>query len=55
MVGLADEVPGHILADQLPIQKTREAPVWCLPALIWPSSCVQSICDAEKVSSRHFY
>ena len=51
---LADEVADRSLADQLPMEKTREAPFWCSPALIWLSSGVQSICDAEKVSARHF-
>ena len=46
---LADEVAGHCPADQLPIEKPREAPVWCLASLIWLSSGVHSICDAEKV------
>ena len=44
-------------ADQLPIEKTRETLVCCLPALIWLSSQtsgVQSICVAEKVSACHF-
>ena len=39
--------------DQLPIEKTLEAPVWCLPAAIWLSSGAQLICDAEKASARH--
>ena len=25
---------------KLPIEKTGEVPVWCLPTLIWLSSCV---------------
>ena len=33
--------------DKLPIEKTGEAPVWCLHTLIWLSSRVQYICDAE--------
>ena len=45
---LADEVAGHSPADQLPIEKTCEAPVWCLAALIWLSSGVQSICVPKK-------
>ena len=51
---VADEVAGHSPADQLPIEKTREAPVCCLLALIWLSGGVQTICDAKKVSARHF-
>ena len=39
--------------DKLPIEKTGEAPVWYLHTLIWLSSGVQSICDAEKVYGRH--
>ena len=38
---------------KLPIEKTGEAPVWCLHTLIWLSSSVQSICDAEKMYGRH--
>ena len=39
--------------DKLPIEKTGEAPAWCMHTLIWLSSGVQSICDAEKVYGRH--
>ena len=39
-------------ADKLPIEKTGEAPVWCLHTLIWLSRDVQSICDAEKMYGR---
>ena len=39
--------------DKLLIEKTVEAPVWCLHTLTWLSSGVQSICDAEKMYGRH--
>ena len=51
---LADEVACPSPSDQLPIEKNREAPVRCLPALIWLSGGGQSICDTEKVYARHF-
>ena len=35
-------------ADQLPIEKILEAPVWCLPAGIGLFNGLQSICDTEK-------
>ena len=44
---------GPVPVDKLPIEKTGEAPVWCLHILIWLSSGVQSIYDAEKVYGRH--
>ena len=38
---------------QAPYWKKGEAPVWCLHTLMWLSSGVQSIWDAEKVYGRH--
>ena len=35
------------------LQKTGEAPVWCLHTLIWLYNGVQSICDAEKMYGHH--
>ena len=48
---LRGEVAGHSPADHLPIEKTLEAPVRCLPADIRLPSGVQSICDAATSSS----
>ena len=45
--------PVPLPVDKLSIEKTGEAPVWCLHTLSWPSSAVQSICDAEKMYGRH--
>ena len=39
--------------DKLPIEKAGKAPVWCLHTLIWLSSGVQSMFDAEKMYGRN--
>ena len=51
--------PADVVSKRHPPQlaPVAETLVCCLPALIWLSSQtsgVQSICDAEKVSARHF-